>query len=84
MTRCRYWKLTIDEVEKLTYDTNKVLLWEIKCTREPEEDAIFIGVFLYRNGTPFDYTPMKKCINRDFRKSLYHFVHYCLYMFIDI
>jgi len=59
MTRCRYWKLTIDEVEKLTYDTNKVLLWEIKCTREPEEDAIFIGVFLYRNGTPFDYTPIK-------------------------
>src|SRR3972149_1227678 len=59
MTRCRYWKLTIDEVEKLTYNTNKVLLWEIKCTREPEEDAIFIGVFLYRNGTPFDYTPIK-------------------------
>jgi hypothetical protein len=59
MTRCRYWKLTIDEVEKLTYDINKVLLWEIKCTREPEEDAIFIGVFLSRNGTPFDYTPVK-------------------------
>ena len=59
MTRCRYWKLTIVEVEKLTYDTNKVLHWEIKCTREPEEDAIFIGVFLYRNGTPFDYTPIK-------------------------
>jgi len=59
MTRCRYWKLTIDEVEKLTYDISKVLLWEIKCTREPEEDAIFMGVFLYRNGTPFDYTPIK-------------------------
>src|SRR3972149_6482454 len=59
MTKCRYWKLTIDEVKKLTYDTSKVLLWEIKCTREPEEDAIFIGVFLYRNGTPFDYTPIK-------------------------
>jgi hypothetical protein len=59
MTRCRYWKLTIDEVEKLTYDPSKVLLWEIKCTREPEEDAIFIGVFLYRNGTPLDYTPIK-------------------------
>jgi hypothetical protein len=59
MTRCRYWKLTIDEVEKLTYDTSKVLLWEIKCTREPEVDAIFIGVFLYRNGTPLDYTPIK-------------------------
>jgi len=30
MVRCRYWKLTIDEVEKLTYDPKKVLLWEIK------------------------------------------------------
>jgi hypothetical protein len=59
MVRCRYWKLSIDEVEKLTYDTEKVLLWEIKGTREPEEDAKFIGVFLYRNGTPLDYTPVK-------------------------
>jgi hypothetical protein len=58
MVRCRYWKLSIDEVEKLTYDSNKVLLWEIKGTRDPEEDAIFIGVFLYRNGTPVDYTPV--------------------------
>ena len=58
MTRCRYWKLSIDEVEKLTYDTSKVLLWEIKGTRDPEVDAKFIGVFLYRNGTPVDYTPV--------------------------
>ena len=58
MVRCRYWKLTIDEVEKLTYDTGKVLLWEIKGTRDPEEDAKFIGIFLYRNGTPLDYTPV--------------------------
>jgi len=28
MGRCRYWKLSIDEVEKLTYDPKKVLLWE--------------------------------------------------------
>ena len=55
MVRCRYWKLTIDEVEKLTYDPKKVLLWEIKGIREPEVENIFIGIFLYRNGTPFDY-----------------------------
>ena len=59
MVRSRYWKLTIDEVEKLTYDTNKVLLWEIKGSREPEDEAKIIGVFLYRNGTPLDYTPVK-------------------------
>ena len=59
MVRCRYWKLSIDEVEKLTYDTSKVLLWEIKGTREPEEDAKFIGVFLYRNGAPLDYNSVK-------------------------
>jgi hypothetical protein len=57
--RCRYWKLTIDEVEKLRYDPSKVLLWEIKGIREPEQDAQFIGVFLYRHGTPIDYTPVK-------------------------
>jgi len=55
MVRCRYWKLSIDEVGKLTYDTNKVLLWEMKATRDPEEEARFIGIFLYRNGTPLDY-----------------------------
>ena len=59
MVRCRYWKLVIEEVEKLTYDPNKVLMWEIKGTRDPEEEAQFIGVFLYRNGTPMDYTPIK-------------------------
>lgn len=59
MSRCRYWKLTISEVEKLTHDPNKVLLWEIKCTKEPEEDAKFIGVFLYRNGSPYDYDVVK-------------------------
>ena len=59
MVRCRYWKLSIDEVEKLTYDTSKVLLWEIKGTREPEEDAKLIGVFLYRNGAPLDYNSVK-------------------------
>jgi len=55
----RYWKLTIDEVGKLTYNESKVLNWEIKFTREPEEEAKFIGVFLYRNGTPKDYAAIK-------------------------
>ncbi len=55
LSKSRYWKLTSDEVEKLTYDENKVLNWEIKCIREPEDKAIFFGIFLYRNGTPFDY-----------------------------
>jgi len=59
MSRSKYWKLTIDEVEKLTYDSDKVLNWEIKCSREPEEDAIFIGVFLYKNGTPVGYESVK-------------------------
>ena len=34
---------------------DKILNWEIKCVRKPEEDAKFIGVFLYRKGTPFNY-----------------------------
>jgi hypothetical protein len=59
MPRMRYWKLTIDEVEKLTYNESKVLNWEIKFTREPEEEAKFIGIFLYRNGTPKDYETIK-------------------------
>ncbi len=59
MPRMRYWKLTIEEVEKLTYDESKVLNWEIKCTREPEEEANFVGVFLYKNGTPKDYESVK-------------------------
>lgn len=59
MPRMRYWKLTSEEVEKLTYDESKVLNWEIKCTREPEVDAKFIGVFMYRNGTPKDYESVK-------------------------
>ena len=59
MPRMRYWKLTIEEVEKLSYDESKVLNWEIKCTREPEEEAKFVGVFLYKNGTPKDYVSVK-------------------------
>jgi len=55
MVRFRYWKLTSDEVKKLTHNPDKILNWEIKGIRKPENDAIFIGIFLYRNGTPFGY-----------------------------
>ena len=48
MAKFRYWKLTIEEIEKVTHDENKVLNWDIKCTKEPEEDAVFFGVFLYK------------------------------------
>ena len=59
MSKFRYWKLTYDDVEKLTYETSKILNWEIKCIREPEVEARFIGVFLYKNGTPYDYKSKK-------------------------
>lgn len=57
--RTRYWKLTPEELEQINYPEDKVLNWEIKCTREPEEEAQFIGVFLYRRGTPHDYEQIK-------------------------
>ncbi|MBL7001947.1 MAG: hypothetical protein ISR80_04240 [Nitrosopumilus sp.] len=53
--RSRYWKLTSDEMAGFSYDESKLLNWEIKCIREPEDAAKFIGVFLYRHGTAFDY-----------------------------
>lgn len=59
MSRSRYWKLTSDEVETFTYNESKLLNWEIKAIREPNEDNIFIGIFLFRNGTPFDYESIK-------------------------
>ena len=55
MARFRYWKLTSDEVKKLTHNPDKILNWEIKGIRKPENDAKFIGVFLYRKGTPYNY-----------------------------
>jgi hypothetical protein len=57
--RHRYWKLTADEIAKSVYDQNKVLNWEIKGTRQPEDAAVFIGIFLYRLGTPLDYASIK-------------------------
>lgn len=59
MSRSRYWKLTADELLKFNYEEKKLLNWDMKCIRAPESDAIFIGVFLYRNGTPFDYESIK-------------------------
>ena len=59
MSKQRYWKLTPDEIENLSYNEGKLLNWEIKGIREPEVNAVFIGVFLYRNGTPLDYKSVK-------------------------
>jgi len=59
VVRSRYWKITSDEMENFAYDEKKLLNWEIKCVRSPESEAIFIGVFLYRNGTPYDYEAVK-------------------------
>lgn len=59
MARSRYWKLTADELLKFNYDEKKLLNWDMKCIRAPESEAIFIGVFMYRNGTPFDYESIK-------------------------
>ena len=59
MSRSRYWKLTADEMEKFSYNETKLLNWEIKGIRDPEEDAKFIGVFMYRHGAPFDYESVK-------------------------
>ena len=59
MTRSRYWKIAPDEMDNFTYDQDRLLNWEIKCTREPESEAHFIGVFMYKNGTPYDYESLK-------------------------
>ena len=55
MVKLRYWKLTSEEVKKLTHTPDKILNWEIKGVKKPEVDAKFIGIFLYRHGTPYDY-----------------------------
>ena len=59
MPRSRYWKITPDEMDAFSYDENKLLNWEIKCIREPEDEAHFIGVFMYRKGTAYDYESVK-------------------------
>lgn len=57
--RSRYWKLTPNDMHSLKYDESKLLNWEIKCIKPPEAEARFIGVFMYRNGTPYDYEVVK-------------------------
>ena len=37
--RMRYWKVTAEETDNFDYDESKLLNWEIKCIREPEEEA---------------------------------------------
>ena len=59
MSKQRYWKITPEEIETFSYDESKLLNWEIKCVREPEDQAHFIGVFMYKHGTPFDYESVK-------------------------
>jgi len=59
LAKQRYWKITPDEMEKFSYNPDKLLNWDIKCTKQPEEEARFIGIFLYRNGTPYDYESIK-------------------------
>lgn len=46
-------------MEKFSYNEGKLLNWEIKCVREPDSDAMFIGIFLYKKGTAFDYESVK-------------------------
>lgn len=57
--RSRYWKITSDEMSDYSYDESKLLNWEIKCIREPEDEAHFIGVFMYRKGTAYDYESVR-------------------------
>ncbi len=59
MARSRYWKLTSDEMGDFNYDESKLLNWEIKCIREPEVEAHFIGVFMFKHGTAYDYESVK-------------------------
>jgi hypothetical protein len=46
-------------MDGFAYDESKLLNWEIKCIREPDDEARFIGVFMYRDGTAYDYESVK-------------------------
>ena len=59
MARSRYWKITPDEIDDFAYAQQNLLNWEIKCVREPESEAHFIGVFMYRHGTAYDYESVR-------------------------
>jgi len=54
MSRLRYWRLTVEDLRKARYEPKKVLMWEIKCSKD--DQGSHFGVFCYRNGTPWDYT----------------------------
>ena len=54
MSRLRYWKLSVEELRKAQYDPKKVLVWEIKGSKD--DQGTHFGVFCYRNGTPWNYT----------------------------
>ena len=43
----------MDDLRKAQYDPKKVLIWEIKCSKD--DQGTHFGVFCYRNGTPWDY-----------------------------
>ena len=58
MKRIRYWKLTAEEMKKITYDTTKLLNWEIKAILDPD-DAKFVGLFWYKLGNPVDYESIR-------------------------
>ncbi len=38
MSRIRYWKLTADEMEKFSYNEDKMLNWEIKGMKKLKSD----------------------------------------------
>lgn len=57
MSRCRYWRLSVEELKKVTYDPKKVIVWEIKCSRD--DSGAHFAIFSYRNGTPWDYKEIK-------------------------
>ncbi len=59
MARSRFWKITADEMYTFVYNEEKLLNWEIKCIREPDVEAIFIGIFMFKNGTPYNYESIK-------------------------
>ena len=46
-------------MDGFTYDESKLLNWEIKCIREPDDEARFIGVFMFKHGTAYDYESVK-------------------------
>ncbi len=63
MAKFRYWKLTIEEMEKITHNEDKVLNWDIKCIREPEEEALFFGMGWVKGVEPSNGGITIRCVN---------------------